>query len=85
MRFNNGALIADNEDYTIPVNELVITEVDNLVVFRCLTENGQLFGAAVDKHEPSDVILSTGQLVVMRAGTADTTPNIASQFIEVVR
>ena len=88
MRLMNGKLIVDNEDYRLPVNTLDVKEVDGHVVFRCLTEDHQLFGAVVAKEEPDDVILSVGQLVVMRAGTApvhELTFAPLARFVEVKR
>jgi hypothetical protein len=85
VRIVGDRLLADNEDYRLPVNTLDVAKVNGMVVFRCLTDDGQLFGAAVKETEPDDVIMTTGQLVVMRAGTAERHDGLDRRFVEVTR
>lgn len=87
MRLVGDRIIADNEDYRLPVNTLDVTKVNGKVVFRCLTDDGQLFGAAIDESRSDSEILSIGQLVVMRAGTAERHDGFAitRRFVEVKR
>lgn len=64
-----GRLVADNEDYNIPVNELQVDTMGDLVVFRVLTEERHLYCAAIHKAEPDAAIRDVGAIVVAQAQT----------------
>lgn len=70
MRVVDGALIADNEDYHIERDTMHVNEFGDYVVFRCLTGDGQLFGAAVPRTDTVETQLHVGAVVMAAASSA---------------
>lgn len=64
-----GKLLITRDDYTIPVNTLSVQEVGDLVAFRVLTDEGDLYAAAIAKSEPDAAIEDVGAMVIAQART----------------
>lgn len=76
IRSGEPVLIADNEDMHLARNELHINDIyaqglGRFTVFRVLTDDNQLFGAAIEESRPLHEKMALGQVVVQRAATAD--------------
>lgn len=77
MRIVDNKLVADNEDYRLPPNEIRVDHIkgpdgNTLVTFRVLTEGQQLFCAAVGVNEPEAVQMATGLRVLRAAEAAES-------------
>lgn len=81
MRFNDaGKLIADDEDFRIEPNTLDIKELtfpgygpnarEERIVFRVLTENGQLFMLHVSAKADDGTIRASAHLLMSKAQEA---------------
>lgn len=79
MRFNTkGVLVADSEDYALPLNTMDAQEVEGhgkrLTVFRCLvdgTDGRQLYALAIDTDRPMPDKIAAAKYVQQKAEGSD--------------